>query len=265
MEIRLIKKHENRLLKKCRQIAHINYLDNLVLIGDLHPPCIDLTRIYGVFAERNELVSFFVVFVGFHMPSIVLPVKLERSVFVEIMGFLREILPESFLLLSLELDEPNVSEFFKVGSVAFDYCMTIHAQDNPPEIHSSFLKKATIGDVDRIDAFYQTIGPGPWHPKQMESGFYHFIEKDNQIIACGGTHFETPRLAQLGNIFVLEEFRGQKYGEILTTAITRAILAKKEIATLFVRVENKIAQNLYTKLGYQMFKPANLIYCEKQL
>ncbi len=264
MEIRLIEKHENRLLKKCRKIAHENYLDNLVLIGDLHPPCIDLARIYGVFAERNELVSFFVVFVGFHMPSIVLPVKLERSIFVKIMDFLKKILPESFLLLSLELSEQDVTEFFKVGSVSVDYCMTIHAQDNPQDIPSPHLRKATINDVDRIDDFYQAIGSGPWHPKQLESGFYFFIEKDDQIIACGGTHFETPRLAQLGNIFVFEEFRSQKYGEILTTAITRAILAKKELATLFVRVENKIAQNLYTKLGYKMFKPANLIYCEKQ-
>ncbi len=263
MEIRLIEKQENHLLKKCRQIAHVNYLDNLVLIGDLHPPCIDLARIYGVFTEQKELVSFFIVFVGFHMPSIVLPVKLERRVFVKIMEYLREILPESFLLLSLELVEQDITEFFKVRSVAVDYCMTIHAQDNPPEIPSSHLRKATINDVDRIDEFYQAIGSGPWHPKQLESGFYHFIEKDDQIIACGGTHFETPRLAQLGNIFVLEEFRGQKYGEILTTTLTRAVLAKKEISTLFVRVDNKIAQKLYTKLGYKMFKPANLIYCEK--
>jgi ribosomal protein S18 acetylase RimI-like enzyme len=263
MEIRLIEKHENRLLKKCRQIAHENYLDNLVLIGDLHPPCINLARIYGVFTEQKEMVSFFIVFVGFHMPSIVLPVKLERRIFVKIMEFLREILPESFLILSLELKEEDLTEFFRIGSVAVDYCMTIHAQDNPKEILSPLLKKATPEDVNRIDEFYQAIGSGPWHPKQLESGFYHFIEKDDQIIACGGTHFETPRLAQLGNIFVLEEFRGQKYGEIITTALTRAVLTKKEISTLFVRVENKIAQNLYKKLGYKMYKTANLIYCEK--
>jgi ribosomal-protein-alanine N-acetyltransferase len=179
------------------------------------------------------------------------------------MEFLREILPESFLILSLELKEEDLTEFFRIGSVAVDYCMTIHAQDNPKEILSPLLKKATPEDVNRIDEFYQAIGSGPWHPKQLESGFYHFIEKDDQIIACGGTHFETPRLAQLGNIFVLEEFRGQKYGEIITTALTRAVLTKKEISTLFVRVENKIAQNLYKKLGYKMYKTANLIYCEK--
>ena len=263
MEILLIEKDQGKLLKKCRQIAHENYLDNLVLIGDLHPPCIDLARIYGVFSDDKELVSFFIVFVGFHMPSIVLPVKLERHIFIKIMEFLGEILPDSFLFLSLELDEPDIIDFFKVESVAVDYCMTIHAHDPPPAIPSPYLRKATFDDVDRIDEFYQAIGPGPWHPKQMESGFYHMIEKDGKIIACGGTHFETPRLAQLGNIYVLEEFRGQKFGEILTTALTREVLTKKEIATLFVRVDNKIAQNLYKKLGYKMFKPANLIYCEK--
>ena len=92
------------------------------------------------------------------MPSIVLPVKLEKRILIKIMEFLREILPDNFLLLSLELDEPDISEFFKVESVAVDYCMTIHAQDTPPAIPSSFLRKATPDDVDRIDAFYQAIG-----------------------------------------------------------------------------------------------------------
>ncbi len=263
MKIRLLEKHETKLLKKCRQIAHENYLDNLVLIGDLHKPCIDLARIYGVFTEQKELVSFFIVFVGFFMPSIVLPVKLDRTIYVEIMMYLQKLLPESFLILSLELTDQEISEFFNVGSVAVDYCMTLNVQDIPPVIPSPYLVKATQGDTKRIDEFYNSIGAGPWHPKQMESGFYFFIEKNKQIIACGGTHFETPRLAQLGNIYVLEEYRGQKFGEILTTAITREVLAKKEIATLFVRIENKIAQNLYKKLGYKFYKPANLIYCEK--
>ena len=107
------------------------------------------------------------------------------------------------------------------------------------------------------------IGSSVWNPNQLDSGYYHFIEINNQIIACGGTHFENPKLAQLGNIFVLEEFRRQGYGQILTTAITRKVLAEKEIATLFVNVDNIAAQKLYKKLGYKIHKKANLFICRK--
>lgn len=264
MEIRLLNRSNIQQIQICQKIAEQNYLDNLVLMGDLYPPCIDLTKIFGLFTEDSELQSFFVIFEGFNLPSVVLPVKLEQDYYVKIMEYLQDELPQKFFFLSLELQENDVQEYFTVNWVSTDYCMKRNSKPELKEYHYPNLTKARNSQINRIDAFYKEIDVSPWNPKQFESGFYHFIEKDDQIIACGGTHFETPRLAQLGNIFVLKDHRGQHFGEILTTAITQDVLAQKEIATLFVHQDNTPALHLYKKLGFQIYKKANLIFSEKK-
>lgn len=264
MEIKKISKNENLLIEKCRKIAEDNYLDNLVLLGDLYQPCIDLTDIFGLYSKDDILLSFFVIFKGFTIPSIVLPVKLKEEHYIQIMKFLQKYLPNEFFFLSLELLEENIEDFFIVNWVSTDYCMIHDSKTGLEKIPFSSLIKAENIHLDEIDSFYKKYTSSPWHPKQFVSDFYHFILKDDKIIACGGTHFETPRLAQLGNIFVLEEYRGKNFGKILTTGITVEVLKKKELATLFVHNDNYIALNLYKKLGYKLYKEANLIYCKKK-
>ncbi|MHA1442610.1 MAG: GNAT family N-acetyltransferase [Candidatus Heimdallarchaeota archaeon] len=264
MLFRLIDKQEFELLEKCRKIAGISYLDNLVLLGDLHSPCIDLTRIYGLFNSSDQLVSFFVIFDGFALPSVVLPAKLAKSIYQKKIDFLQSILPDEFIILSLELLEEDLADFVTINRCAKDNCMVI---DNSKYLTSSefpHLKKVQQEDYERIDVFYKKLIHNPWNPIQLESNFYHFIEIDNEIVACGGTHFETPKLAQLGNIYVLEEHRRKGYGSILTSAITQDILSKKDYATLFVYHENYPAIALYEKLGYKLHKPARLFFCEKK-
>ncbi|MHA1126842.1 MAG: GNAT family N-acetyltransferase [Candidatus Heimdallarchaeota archaeon] len=265
MLIRLIDKQEHELLEKCRKKAGISYLDNLVLLGDLHSPCIDLTRIYGLFDTKDQLQNFFVIFDGFVLPSVVLPVKMTNSIFCRMMDYLLNILPHEFIILSLELLEKDLTDFVKVNRCAKDNCMAINNDAHLTSSDFSFLKKVQKNDYDRINIFYKTIDTSPWNPIQLESNFYHFIEVDNEIVACGGTHFETPKLAQLGNIYVLEEHRRKGYGSILTSAITRDILSKKDYATLFVYHENYPAIALYEKLGYKLHKPARLFFCEKKM
>jgi len=264
MEFRLIDKQQLELLESCRRIAETNYLDNLVLLGDLHSPCINLTRIFGLFNSNDQLESFFVIFDGFALPSVILPVKMTKSIFLKKMDFLLSILPQEFIILSLELLEKDLSNFVKINQCAKDNCLIIDNSDNLPSSNFPFLKKAQKNDYGRINDFYETIKASPWNPIQLESNFYHYIEIDNEIVACGGTHFESTKLAQLGNIYVLEEHRRKGYGSILTSAITRDILKKKDYATLFVYHENLSALTLYKKLGYKLYKPARLFFCEKK-
>lgn len=49
MEIRLIPSSNQQLVTQCVKLANEDMLENIVLLGDLFPPCMDLTDIYGVF------------------------------------------------------------------------------------------------------------------------------------------------------------------------------------------------------------------------
>jgi len=264
MLIKRIDPQNTTQLQNCRTLASENYLDNLVLLGDLYNPCLKLSRIFGIFDETNNIQNFFVIFDGFTMPSIVLPVKMDKQHLTLVKDFLITILPEEFFILTLELVEDDLSSHFKINYCSVDNCMIVKDKQKLL-LAVTPVKKSTDKDLERIDKFYFDTKANPWNPIQFESGYYHYIEDEGKIVACGGTHFENPKLAQIGNIYVLKDYRRRGFGELLTSAIAREILDKKELATLFVNQENIPAKNLYQKLGFELFKPARLFFCNRKL
>jgi len=263
MIIKRIDPQNSIQLDLCRTLAAKNYLDNLVLLGDLYNPCLKLSRIFGIFDETNNIQNFFVIFDGFTIPSVVLPVKMNEQQFTLVKNYLVEILPEEFFILTLELLEENLLSHFKINYCSVDNCMIIKDKGRLLTSRAP-LKKAINEELGRIDEFYHETKANPWNPIQFESGFYHYIEIEGKIVACGGTHFENPKLAQIGNIYVLKDYRRRGFGELLTSAIAREILDKKELATLFVNQENIPAKNLYEKLGFELYKPARLFFLQKK-
>ncbi|NHJ41275.1 MAG: GNAT family N-acetyltransferase, partial [Asgard group archaeon] len=201
-------------------------------------------------------------FNGFPQPSIVIPFNTNQLIFSQIMKFLQKTISGNFSLVTYDISETMISRFFTVEGYSLEYCMIIDKNDIPSELDSPLLKKVTKKDSRLIDLFYKSINAYPWNLIQLESGFYFYIERNNQIVACGGTHFENKKSAQLGNIFVLEEYRGKQYGKLITTAITREILSKKDFASLFVFQDNIPALYLYKKLGYRIYKSVNIFFCK---
>ncbi|MFX0124299.1 MAG: GNAT family N-acetyltransferase [Candidatus Hodarchaeota archaeon] len=263
LEIKLIPKTNRKLIQRCVKIAETDYFDNIVLLGDLYLPCIKLTDIYGIF-DKNNLISFFTVFKGFAVPSVVLPSNLtEIEAFI--LSSLEKIVQNEFILISFTLKEKNLINYIQINDKSSEYCMITNRSNFLPKISEIIFKQVTKENFDRIDLFYQSIHTYPWNPIQLESNFYSFLEENNKIIACGGTHFETPDVAHLGNIIVLPEFRGRSLGIALVSTITNNILRDKSFASLFVTQDNLPAINLYKKLGFFHHKPVSIFSCEKIL
>jgi ribosomal protein S18 acetylase RimI-like enzyme len=262
MRIKPIPTDNAILIRNCKEIANQYAIENSILLGDLHLPCIKLTEIFGLF-DKEKLKSFFVKFNGFPNPSIVIPYSTDNQELDYIMIFLQKTMKQNFGFVTYDIHEKQLNKYFEVSSFTSEFCMVIEKNNKPPKIESPFLYKASIKNLQNIDTFYKTIQAYPWNPIQLESGFYFYIEINKQIVACGGTHFETDISAQLGNIFVLEEHRGKQFGKQITIAITREILERKEFATLFVFEDNIPALSLYKKLGFRIYKPVNIYFCEK--
>ena len=141
--------------------------------------------------------------------------------------------------------------------------MTIEGVSNLANSQNTMAKKATLDDYSTINDFYQSINAYAWHPSQLESGFYFFIKDSEEIVACGGTHLETPDLAQLGNIFVHEKHRRKGYGSVITAHVTQEILQTKKVASLFVLQDNLSAISIYKQLGFRIFKPVSIFSLSK--
>lgn len=261
LEIKLIPKTNRDLIQRCVKIAETDYFDNIVLLGDLFFPCIKLTDIYGIF-DNNQLISFFTVFKGFEVPSVILPNTLSRIEFF-IFSNLENIIQNEFTLVSFTLREQDLIDYFQIKDKSSEYCMITNQSKFSPKISKGIFKLVTKENFNRVDRFYRLIHTYPWNPIQLESNFYFFFGENDKIIACGGTHFETPDVAHLGNIIVLPEFRGRSLGLTLVSTITSNILRKKSFATLFVTQDNFPAIHLYKKLGFFHHKPVSIFSCQK--
>ena len=259
LRINLISKINRELIHKCVELGENDYFDNIVLLGDLFPPCVKLTDIYGVF-DGNELISFFTVFKGFKAPSVV-PLNNSPESEIFILSNLDQIVPKGFTLVSFTLKEKELTNYFEVKERSSEYCMITNRSKFRPINPAHTCNRVTKENYGRIDKFYRVIQTYPWNPIQLESNFYFFSEIDDKIIACGGTHFETPDAAHLRNIIVLPEFRGQSIGTTLVSTITSEILKEKFFVTLFVTKDNLPAIKLYKKLGFSRYKPVSIFSC----
>ena len=262
MKIHLIPLNEQDLLNRCYTLARKNLYENLVLTGDLFPPCVNLSDIYGVF-EGKDLISCFTVFNGFQTPSVVILTTADE-ILEYIFTQLPPILPKEFLLVSSTIKAPQIEQYFSLNAESVEYCMITDSRNaHFREPDRSFIK-ASYSDLQRIDAFYKEHDTFPWNPIQLKSQFYFYKEKNNSIIACGGTHFETPELAHLGNILVLPEYRRQSIGENLVSTIGHEILKTKELISLFVTKDNSVAIQLYQKLGFTRQKTFAIFNCSQE-
>ncbi len=259
MKIQQISNKNMNMIGECYNLTTFDKLGNLVLTGDLFPPCLPLTEIYCVF-DKNELVSFFTVFNGFEIPSVVILNSSER-IYDFILRNISTFLPKWFVLVSSTLSEGILNKYLTITEKSSEICMTTDLDGARFLVSDPTLIHGTSRELNRINNFYKENDTFPWNPIQLESQFYFFKEDNNHIIACGGTHFETPEVAHLGNILVLPEYRRKSIGTNLVSTIGNKILKTKKRISLFVERENTPAISLYQKLGFSSQKDFTIFSC----
>ncbi|MGB9814070.1 MAG: ribosomal protein S18-alanine N-acetyltransferase [Thermovenabulum sp.] len=126
---------------------------------------------------------------------------------------------------------------------------------NLPEIEIDLMR---VEDLEEVLEIEKRSFTNPWSKYAFlselnENRFatYIVIRTDGKIVGYGGMWIIFDE-AHVTNVAVLPEYRGMGIGELIMRTLID--LAKKRGAikmTLEVRKSNHIAQNLYTKLGFQ--------------
>ena len=116
----------------------------------------------------------------------------------------------------------------------------------------------TLADVESVYAIELATFPTPWtldsfYYELNENQFSHYLvaEEDGKLIGFCGMWLVIDA-AQITNVAVIETARGRGIGEaLMREAIRVAREANMDVMSLEVRVTNKVAQNLYRKLGFE--------------
>lgn len=120
------------------------------------------------------------------------------------------------------------------------------------------FRLAKVSDIDDILGIEQSSFAVPWSREafyreivENQFAYYLIIEDHFQPIGYCGVWLVMDE-AHVTNVAILPSYRGRNLGEQL---LKEAMLLSKRhgavTMTLEVRVSNHIAQNLYTKLGFE--------------
>jgi [ribosomal protein S18]-alanine N-acetyltransferase len=120
------------------------------------------------------------------------------------------------------------------------------------------FRLAKVSDIDDILGIEQSSFAVPWSREafyreivENQFAYYLIIEDHFQPIGYCGVWLVMDE-AHVTNVAILPSYRGRKLGEqLLKEAMLLSQRHGAASMTLEVRVSNHIAQNLYTKLGFE--------------
>ncbi len=153
---------------------------------------------------------------------------------------------------------PGLGESFGAGwriDGAGDYLrMALRDRAALIGLDTSPAEELSPEDADGLLEFYRQSYPENWFdPRMLETGHYFGVRQDGMIVSAGGIHVvsEKFRVATLGNIATMPEYRGRGFGSAVTGAVCASLMEGSEHIGLNVRAANIPAISCYRRLGFE--------------
>ncbi|MEK7692569.1 MAG: GNAT family N-acetyltransferase [Chloroflexota bacterium] len=115
------------------------------------------------------------------------------------------------------------------------------------------VRRLTGADVRPINRLYRTEGvPSFYSSRQIDDAVYFGVERDGELIAVAGTHVisQASAIAVVGNVYTHPRYRGQRFAQCTTGAVTEQLLRFCRDIVLSVDPTNVPAVRAYERLGY---------------
>lgn len=136
-------------------------------------------------------------------------------------------------------------------------CIYCHlAPDDFRGVNCQGAKKATMADVEALTDFYtHNFGLAPRSRQQLirkiENNTLYFLEKGGRVVSAASSSVEGGGMAMIGGVATLVNERNKGYATACMSALCADLLAKSLTPYLFYKVENRPAQRVYEKIGFQ--------------
>ena len=130
----------------------------------------------------------------------------------------------------------------------------MHATSNSFQPIDGPVRRLTGADARAINRLYRTEGaPSFYSAKQIDDSVYFGVERDGALIAVAGTHVisHASAIAVLGNVYTHPHYRGQRFAQCTTAAVTEQLLGFVRDVVLSVDPTNAAAVRAYERLGYK--------------
>ena len=138
--------------------------------------------------------------------------------------------------------------------------------------HRNHMHRMALGEFKPRCADVETLGPADaaeiqrlyatgsgagvaFAAFQLETGFFRGVIRNGELAAVAGVHIvsRAEGVAGVGNIFTRTDYRGQGLAQVVTSAVTAALLdVGIETIALHVEASNAPAISAYRRLGFRV-------------
>ena len=225
-------------------------------IGDLDDFFWPFTTWYGSRCNGG-LEAIILVYRGLQLPT-VCALSRDYSVMAELLTSVQHILPDRFYAHLSPGLETVLSTAFVVESESEHHKMALCNSSSALAVNTSGVVRLTPVDLSALKALYDESYPGNWFdPRMIETNQYFGIRDGQQLISAAGIHVFSPRykVAALGNIVTRPEYRNNRHGTRVTSALCKSLLRADVRIGLNVQADNHAAVACYKRLGFQIVAP----------
>lgn len=203
--------------------------------------------------ENNRIKSIALLYNGLNEPTLLSFYDADPGYSFELLKCIRSILPKRFFAhlspgLTSVFGEENI-----IKNYGLHYKMILNR--TPSEINDTNIRRLSAIDLPIIEKFYLNAYPNNWFDRRMletEKYFGYFI--DGNLAGISGIHVYSSeyKVAALGNIATLPEFRGQQIGFKLTSKLCNDLSKNVDLIGLNVKSDNEFAIKCYYKTGFEI-------------
>lgn len=221
-------------------------------IGDLDDFYWPKTTWYSII-EGNIIESIALLYDGLNGPTLLLFYDADPGYSIELLRSIRSILPKIFYAhLS-----PGLTSVFGEENIIKNYGLHFKMilKSTPLEIDDPNIRRMSVNDLPIIEDFYLKAYQGNWFDKRMldtEKYFGYFAE--GILAGISGIHVYSCKykVAALGNIATLPEYRGRQIGFRLTSRLCNDLSKDIDLIGLNVKSDNEYAIRCYNKTGFEI-------------
>jgi predicted GNAT family acetyltransferase len=122
--------------------------------------------------------------------------------------------------------------------------------------------KMTNDYASELKELYRECGTPAWTASALELGPFYGIIKDEAVVSVAGVHYVTPHGTEIGNVATHPNHRRKGYAEACMKAVVDEVLEESSCAILHYFADNKPAQRLYERMGFE-YSPVDPVYFVK--
>ncbi len=222
-------------------------------IGDLDDRYFPHCQFACTYGETAHILESVLIYSGLKTPSVLAFGTTDD--FPQLLDELMPVLPLKFFCHYLPQYRDTFLQAYTETDLGLHHKMKL---TNFKPVDTS-LKGAEIRPLSTLDAenvlsFYRSAYPdGYFEPHMLESGRFVGLMIDRRLVSVAGVHIYSPtyKIAVLGAIATLPEYRDKGLATILTSYLCQQLVKEKLLICLNVKADNTAAIQSYSRIGFE--------------